>query len=70
MIEVFATDIQDHKDARTVEGLFSIVFPRFDVNFDLADCDHVLRVESPIPIDHGKVMTYVQNLGFSIRVLE
>ena len=42
MIEVFATNIQDHKDARIVQGLFRIVFPKFNINFDLADSDHVL----------------------------
>ncbi|TRX61430.1 hypothetical protein FNH22_05080 [Fulvivirga sp. M361] len=70
MIEVFATNIQHMKDARVIQGLFSIVFPKFEINFDLSDIDNILRVESATPIDPHSVMYYVQNLGFSIQVLE
>ena len=70
MIEVFATNIKNLQDARMIQGLFSIVFPRFEINFDLSDRDHILRVKSNAPIDPGKVMGYVQNMGFNIRVLD
>ena len=70
MIEVFATNIQDRKDARRVLGFFSIVWPRLEINFDLNDCDHILRVESAKPIDPDQVMNYVQYLGFHIRILD
>ncbi len=70
MIEVFATNIQDHKDACIVQGLFRIVFPKFNINFDLADSDHVLRVESSTQIDQGAIMRYIQKMGFAIRILE
>ena len=70
MIEVFATNIQDRNDARIVQGLFRIVFPKFNINFDLADSDHVLRVESPTQIDKRAIMRYIQKMGFVIRSLE
>ncbi len=70
MIEIFATDIKSIKDARVVEGLFSIVFPRLEVNFDLEDRDRILRVQSPSPIEHNSIVSYIRNLGFAAKVLE
>ncbi len=70
MIEVFATDIENRQDARVIQGLFSIVFPRLDINFDLGDTDHVLRIESRGPVDSGRIISYVKNLGYAIRILE
>lgn len=70
MIEIFATNIRSIKDARVVEGLFSIVFPRLDVNFDLDDRDRILRVQSPSPFDSRSIVGYMRNLGFAAKVLD
>lgn len=70
MIEIFATNIRSIKDARIIEGLFSIVFPRLDVNFDLDDRDKILRVQSVRPIDPNSIESYVRNLGFSAKVID
>ncbi len=70
MIEIFATNIRSIKDARIVEGLFSIVFPRLDVNFDLDDRDRILRVQSLSPIDPNSIVGYMRNLGFAAKVIE
>ena len=70
MIEIFATNIRSIKDARIIEGLFSIVFPRLDVNFDLDDRDKILRVQSVSPIDSNSIVSYVRNLGFSAKVID
>jgi hypothetical protein len=45
MVEVFKTNVQQHKHA---EQLISILRSRFDfckINFDLEDCDKILTVE-------------------------
>ena len=45
MVEVFKTNVQQHKQA---EQLASVLRSRFDfwkINFDLEDCDKILRVE-------------------------
>ena len=70
MIEIFATNIRSIKDARIIEGLFSIVFPRLDVNFDLDDRDRILRVQSPVPIDSNSIIGYMRNLGFAAKVID
>lgn len=70
MIEIFATNIRSIKDARTIEGLLSIVFPRLDVNFDLDDRDRILRVQSPSPIDPNSIAGYIRRLGFAAKVID
>ncbi|MEM6522715.1 MAG: hypothetical protein AAGF85_20680 [Bacteroidota bacterium] len=70
MIEIFATNIRSIKDARIVEGLFCIVFPRLDVNFDLDDRDRILRVQSTVPIDSKSIVGYMRNLGFAARLID
>ena len=45
MVEVFKTNVQQHEQA---EQLVSVLHGRIDfckINFDLEDCDKILRVE-------------------------
>ena len=45
MVEVFKTNVQQHEQA---EQLVSVLRDRIDfckINFDLEDCDKILRVE-------------------------
>ena len=45
MVEVFKTNVQQHEQA---DQLASVLRGRFDfckINFDLDDCDKILRVE-------------------------
>jgi hypothetical protein len=45
MVEVFKTNVQQHEQAKQ---LTSVLRGRFDfckINFDLEDCDKILRVE-------------------------
>lgn len=44
MIEVFKTNIRDPRKAKTLATMISIQFPDYRVNFDLDDCDKILRV--------------------------
>jgi len=45
MIEVFKTGVTDPAQADLLRDQIHRVFPRYRANFDLEDCDHILRVE-------------------------
>jgi hypothetical protein len=45
MIEVFKTNVEEAKDAGTIVQLLLQQFPGSRINFDLQDCDKILRVE-------------------------
>jgi hypothetical protein len=44
-IEVFKTDVADESQAKKLRQLLLQHFPSTRINFDLDDCDKVLRVE-------------------------
>lgn len=45
MVSVFKTNVQcPHKAVFIISGLLS-AYPAFRINFDLEDCDRILRVE-------------------------
>jgi len=44
MVEVFKTDVQVYKEAMLL-SILSSTFPHCRINFDLEDCDKILRVE-------------------------
>ena len=45
MVEVFKTNVDSSGPANRLTGLLQALFPGSRVNFDLEDCDRVLRVE-------------------------
>ncbi|GAB3931345.1 hypothetical protein [Mucilaginibacter myungsuensis] len=45
MVEVFKTDVQQPGTANVLIVKLTLLFPGSRVNFDLDDCDRVLRVE-------------------------
>jgi len=45
MVEVFKTNVQRTELAKQMVSALNNHFPFFKVNFDLEDCDKILRVE-------------------------
>ena len=69
MVEVFKTNVQEFSEAQKLVALLRRHFPDSKINFDLDDCDKVLRVEgNNLRIE--KVMTLVMEKGFLCKVLD
>ncbi|RWY52504.1 hypothetical protein [Mucilaginibacter gilvus] len=47
MIEVFKTNVDDFSRSQVLAVLIETYFKALRVNFDLEDCDKVLRIEGP-----------------------
>ncbi|WP_129714025.1 hypothetical protein [Pedobacter sp. SYP-B3415] len=45
MVEVFKTNVKKKKQARLIVLLLERQFPGLRANFDLEDCDRILRVQ-------------------------
>ena len=45
MVEVFKTNVQHRELAEQLASILRGRFPFFKINFDLQDCDNILRVE-------------------------
>lgn len=69
MVEVFKTNVQEHGEADILIDLLLHHFPANKVNFDLQDCDKVLRVEGNC-VEPEKVIMLVKEKGFACSMLE
>jgi len=69
MVEIFKTNVDDHSQAQQIIALLKHHFPAFFINFDLHDCDKILRVKGEsIPIN--EIEGIVSANGFQCRVLD
>lgn len=69
MVEVFKTDVDDHKDASMLVAIIQKTFVDYKVNFDLDDCDRILRVQSTKAVHVSQVLDILRDFGFYIEVL-
>ena len=69
MIEVFKTNVNEIEKAKKIVDILLKQFPDNKINFDLHDCDKILRVEGKT-FCKEKVITLVIENGFSCDVLE
>jgi hypothetical protein len=69
MVEVFKTNIDDRDLAESLRAELQALFPNTRINFDLEDCDRILRIESAecIAVEIERV---VLSKGFWCEVLE
>lgn len=66
MVEVFKTNVYDAEAADEIAGHLLKLFSGGKVNFDLEDCDKILRVEN----ESIKVKTFLYEKGFNCEILE
>ena len=69
MVEVFKTNVQKKAQSKMLLCILSEAFPSFKINFDLSDCDNVLRVEGD-NMEALRVMILVQESGFTCEILD
>lgn len=68
MVEIFKTNVmQLHHAAMLVETL-SKKFPLYKINFDLNDCDNILRVEGQ-NISSQSIIAMLVNNGYDCIIL-
>jgi hypothetical protein len=69
MIEIFKTNVEEAWHAKNVVALLVQHFPGRKINFDLHDCDKILRVEGE-SFAADRVIGLVAESGFTCVVLE
>jgi len=69
MVEVFKTNVQKKAQSKMLLCILSEAFPSFKINFDLSDCDKVLRVEGD-NIEALSIMILVKENGFKCEILD
>ena len=69
MIEVFKTNVKKKSQAKEILAVLQQHFPCSKINFDLHDCDKILRIEGEKFVSE-KVMALVKERGYYCDILE
>ncbi len=70
MIEVFKTNVDDEATAFDIVVMIHAAGMGYRANFDLGDCDRILRIAGAGRIDNEVVVRIVQSFGYEARPLE
>lgn len=68
MVEVFKTNIDNAEQADSIKNIILEHFPYYKINFDLGDCDKILRVE--VSISPNAIIDIVKGHNYICEVLE
>lgn len=70
MIEVFKTDVNTAAHAQILIDEINQKFAHYKANFDLSDCDRILRIKSNNGIvDAPAVIELLQRFGYNAAIL-
>lgn len=69
MIEIFKTNVKNASQAEALLALLHHYFPSAEINFDLEDCDSILRVKGEKYCSLNIIQILAYN-GFKCQVLE
>ena len=69
MVEAFKTNVHKKAQSKMLLCILSEAFPTFKINFDLSDCDKVLRVEGD-NMEALPIMILIKEYGFTCELLD
>jgi len=71
MIEVFKTNVRNRSHAKMLVSQIQSAFGDYEANFDLDDCDNILRIKSTSgAVQVSRLISFLRDFGFSAEVLE
>jgi len=69
MVEVFKTNVADSFAADQLIEEIQVTFETYQANFDLDDCDLILRIKSAKNVDAMAIILLLNKSGFEASVL-
>ena len=71
MVTIFKTNVYNSKDENyLLENILCQKYPNHKINFDLEDCDKILRIEGRENLNTDDVVALLDNCGFYCEELE
>ena len=71
MVEVYRTNIRDERQADFLVKRLQEKYPTYKINFDLEDCDNILRVEGKeLSAQTEHICGILEDFGFKANILE
>jgi len=69
MVEVFKTNVRSIRKAKLIIQKLAEEFPNHKINFDLSDCDRILRVQGNNILER-KIISIVTSLHYNCEILQ
>ncbi len=70
MVEVFKTNVKDHDYANRLIEQIHKNFIGYNANFDLQDCDNILRIKSITGIiESNPLISFLEQFGCEAEIL-
>lgn len=70
VVEIFKTNVNSEELADTIVFKLNQLYPKYRINFDLEDCDRVLRIESNTDVAVLGVIDYGKENAIHIEVID
>lgn len=70
LIEIFKTNVNNPQLANKIIAELNQLYPEYRINFDLEDCDNVLRIESYIGIDILGILNYGNLNNLEVKIID
>ncbi|MDG3582758.1 MULTISPECIES: hypothetical protein [Galbibacter] len=70
MVEIFVTDVTNESSAKHVLKELHTIFKDYSANFDLEDCDRILRVESSSAICHRSIIELLEKMQVNAAIYQ
>ena len=68
IVEVFKTNVQEQNQSEFLLSVLCKLFPSHKINFDLSDCDNILRVEGN-NVKSQQIIDLLHSNGYQCQVL-
>ncbi len=69
MIEVFKTNVQEESQCQIIIEKLLEHYPNGSINFDLEDCDKILRIHAPA-FSNAKIIAILNFNGYFCEALQ
>ena len=69
IVEVFKTDVLHEDEAKSLIDHLAMMLPNCKINFDLDDCDKILRIEG-LDISVTSIKEWISAKGYFCEVLD
>ena len=69
MVEVFKNNVRSTRKAKLIIQKLAEEFPNHKINFDLSDCDRILRVQGNDILER-KIISIVTSLNHDCEILQ
>jgi len=70
MVEVFQTTVSNTRQAKLLQQNILVRYPDLQINFDLQDCDNILRIVYEKELNRPGIEAISNRMGIRIKVLD